>query len=115
MIKYRAMSEDGDYQLRGSSFFHHDTPAAVAQAIKTRLRLTAGEWFLDDREGLGLSRILGVGTQATRDSEITSRILATPGVLEIVSYTSNVTQDRKFEVTVEVLTKFGNATITEIL
>lgn len=112
-MRYRAHSPDGDYVFVGQSPFLIDTPAAVAQAIKTRLRLAAGEWFLDDREGFDLSQVLGNNTQATRDLEVKRVILGTDGVTALVSYFSQVDSQRRFTVEARVDTAYGPVTIQE--
>ena len=46
-MKYRKLTENGDYAFgRGGADMHADTPEAVGQAVLTRLRLFAGEWFV---------------------------------------------------------------------
>lgn len=113
-MKYRAeAAETGDYQFGVSGVFLTDTPAAVAQAIKTRLLLIAGEWFPDLDEGVDYSQIQGHGTEGTRDLVIRQAILDTPGVTELVSYQSNLTAERKFTVTATVLTQYGDTQITQ--
>jgi hypothetical protein len=112
-MRYRKEGATGDY-LFGNAPFLADSPDCVAQAILTRLRLYAGEWFLDKREGLDLDLILGYGTQATRDREVQQRIVETTGVLRIVSYSSNV-DTRAFSVTCTVDTIYGPTTISEVI
>lgn len=113
-MRYRALSGTGDYTFGPASFFLVNSPATVAQAIKTRLALFAGEWFLDLREGLDKSMILGNGTQATRDPEIQQRILGTPGVTNIVSYSSRVVANRAFIVSATVDTQYGQVSIQHV-
>lgn len=113
-MRYRTLSPTDDYQFGTGSPFLINTPETVAQAIKTRMRLMVGEWFLDTREGLDLERILGYRTQGTRDFEIKRRILDTQGVLSLDSYSSQV-EGRNFTVTAVVNTIYGAVTITEIL
>lgn len=111
-MKYRALSPTGDYQFGRAGIFLQDSPATVAQAIKTRLLLWSGEWFLDLTEGTPYeTQILGHGTQDTRDVAIKSRIVETPGVVELLSYSSSVS-GRSMKVDAQVLTQFGNATIS---
>ncbi|EJX4360738.1 hypothetical protein OD522_005447, partial [Salmonella enterica] len=51
-MRYRREDENGDYTFgRGDSGFFVDCPEAVAQAVKTRLQLWQGQWFLDVNEG----------------------------------------------------------------
>lgn len=111
-MRYRKLSPDGDYLFGQVGSFLVDTPEAVAQAIQTRLLLWTGEWFLDSQEGTPYeTAILGYGTQGSRDSAIKQRILGTPGVSQILNYSSNV-QDRKLSVACTVETIYGaNASI----
>ena len=112
-MRYRALSETGDYQFGQSGVFLVNTPEAVAQAVYTRLHLWSGEWFLDTEEGTPYeTRILGAGTQGTRDVAIRERILGTPGVLGLVAYSSTVDGDRKMTMNATVSTVYGNANIT---
>lgn len=111
-MRVRAQDAAGDYQFGRSDLFLVDTPAAVAQVIRNRLSLQTGEWFLDLTEGTPYAEfVLGYGTQGTRDQALQSRILDTPGVQELQSYASSVT-DRRLTVTATVITTFGAVTIT---
>lgn len=114
-MRVRAQSSDGDYTFgQGQANFLIDSPAAVAQAIQTRLLLMTGEWFLDVTEGTPYAtEILGTNTTATRDLAVKRRILQTPGVKQIASYSSRVV-DRKFSVTVTVDTIYGTTATAEV-
>lgn len=114
-MRYREQSPDGDYVFIGTSPFLIDSPAAVAQAIRTRLKLVAGEWFLDNRIGFDLSKVVGNNTQNTRDLEARRVIVTTPGVLSLVSYSSQVNAQRRFFIQGVVDTVYGRITITEAL
>lgn len=91
-MRYRALDADGDMTFgAGQANFLINSPAAVAQAIRTRLLLLVTEWFLDQEEGTPYqTQILGVRTQETRDAAIQDRILGTDGVSSIDSYQSIV-------------------------
>ena len=91
-MRIRAMTATGDMQFGGSvSNFYINSAAGVAQLIETRLKLWAGEWFLDLSEGTPwMSQILGTGTMRLYNAAIRARILGTTGVLSIVSYSSSV-------------------------
>lgn len=84
------MSADGDYTFgRGAANFLKDSSQMVAQRVRTRLLLMTGEWFLDRTEGTDYpGRVLGKNTQGTYDQEFRQRILATPGVRTLLSYSS---------------------------
>lgn len=115
MIRYRQLDANRDYVFGQQSVFLHDSPAAVAQAILTRLLLWTGEWFLDTAEGTPYDTlVLGYGTQGTRDAAVRERILATPGVVSITKYNSSVVA-RGMSVECDVLTEFGPASITSVL
>lgn len=111
-MRYREMDANGDYQFMGFTPFLVDSPEAVAQAVLTRLQLYTKEWFLDSREGLDKDAILGYGTQGTRDQAIQQRVLGTPGVVRIVSYSSSVDETRLFNVDMVLDTIYGQVTIT---
>ena len=112
-MRYRALSVTGDYQFGRIGVFLIDTPEAVAQAIRTRLNLWTGEWFLNTNEGTPYeTRVLGAGTQGTRDAAVRERILGTPGVLSLITYSSAVDADRKMTVSATVETVYGPANIT---
>lgn len=115
-MRYRALSADGDYTFgNGVANFHVDTAEAVAQAILTRLRLWRGEWFLDTTEGTPWADdVLGVGAQATRDAAVRDRVLETPGVTAITTYSSQV-EGRSFSVRATVETIYGPATVEVVL
>lgn len=87
-MRYRQLSPTGDYTI-GKPFFI-DNPQAVQQAIATRLKLWLGEWFLDNSDGTAwLTGVLGERYNKVPDAVIKRRILGTPGVTSIVSYSSN--------------------------
>ena len=109
-MRYRKQTAEGDYSFGAGTTFLVDSPAAVAQAVETRMALHAGEWFLDNREGLDLDSILGNNTQATRDLEVQQRILNTQGVRSLEQYSSKVS-NRHFSVTAVIDTIYGVAPI----
>lgn len=113
-MRYRALDENGDMQFGGGAGqWMVNSPEAVAQAVKTRLLLMAGEWFLDVTEGTPYStEILGEHTATTYDWAIRNRIALTPGVSEIQSYASQLDSDtRALSVQATISTIYGTATI----
>ena len=105
---YRQLDQNGDYQI---GQFIENSPATVAQAVQTRLLLWMGEWFLDITDGTPyMQGILGHNTNY--DFEIQSRILGTPGVTEMVSYSSNVDANRNLSVQATINTIYGQATVS---
>jgi hypothetical protein len=111
-MRYRALSPTGDYQFGKPGIILRDTPAAVAQAVKTRLALWSGTWFLDLSEGTDyIGGVVGAHTQGTRDLIVKDRILGTFGVVALLDYSSSVSE-RRFTVVATVSTAYGAATIT---
>lgn len=96
-MKYRKLSPTGDYTFgKNSGNFFVDNPEAVAQAVRTRLQLAQGEWFLDITEGTPYSsKILGAGKASTYDAAIQDVISGTQGVKKIVAYASGVNPDTR--------------------
>lgn len=117
-MRYRALSPDGDYTFgRGSSNFLTNSPEAVAQAVKTRLALLTGEWFLDTTAGTPYAtEVLGTGTRETYDEAIRERILGTEGVTEITDYSSTFSgETRHLSVTATIDTVYGPVTVQQVL
>lgn len=117
-MRYRALDANGDMVFgQGPSEFLVNSPEAVAQAVKTRLLLISGEWFLDTTEGTPyLTEILGTNTQTIYDQAIQERILATPGVLSIDNYSSSLDRaKRQLSVQCTITTAYGAATVQQVL
>ena len=104
---YRALDGNGDYQI---GVFLANSPAAVGQAVVTRLLLWEGEWFLDVTDGTPWMQDI-IGNNTNYDFEIQNRILDTPGVTDIVSYASSVV-NRKLSVTATINTTYGQTSVT---
>jgi hypothetical protein len=115
---YRKLDNDGDYSFgRGKQDFVSDVNA-VAQAIKTRLLLLVGEWWEDQADGTPMFQsILGIpGSDENIESAdliIKDRILDTPYVTEIITYSSNY-EKRHLDVKYTVNTSFGS-TVTDTI
>jgi hypothetical protein len=86
-MRYRALDQNGDMTFgNGQNNFLIDSPAAIAQAVKTSLLLFMGEWYLNVNDGTPyFESILGYHSQAEADQAIQSQIL---GVQVIVSSTN---------------------------
>lgn len=113
-MRYRELSATGDYTFgRGSGNFLVNSPACVAQAVLTRLKLLQGEWFLDVTEGTPyLQKVMGYNT-VSRDQVIKQRILQTQGVTSIVDYNSTLDpRTRAFSVTATIDTIYGQTTVS---
>jgi hypothetical protein len=109
-LGFRAGDVGGDMVFgRGIKTHWIDNPDAVGQAVLTRLKLELGEWFLDLDEGMPWkTRVLGKYTGDIRDPVIRFRILETPGVQDIMSYSSNLNREtRAFFVEVLINSVYG--------
>jgi len=112
-MKYRKLDVNGDYTLGTGGDFYVDEPAAVAQAVMTRLMLFTGEWFLDTQDGTPWrTEILGKYTKDTYDTVVTQRILSTSGVLGIASYSSAFDgATRQLAIAATIDTIYGQAAV----
>lgn len=116
-MKYRKLDADGDYTLGTGGDFLRDSPETVAQAIKTRLALWRGEWFVNTTDGTPWKEeVLGKRNGRNPDAVIKQRILGTPGVSAIEAYSSRFDGDsRAIYITATVQTQYGSTTINEVL
>lgn len=117
-ITYRKLDDSGDYVFgQQSGNFYKDQPEAVAQAVKTRLGLIEGEWFLDISIGTPYnSQILGAGMVSKYDRAIQTVILNTVGVTRILEYSSQVNPlTRAAQVNCTIETAYGQATFQQNL
>lgn len=116
-MRYRTLSPLGDYTFgQGIGEILSNTPQTVAQAVQTRLQLAQGEWWLDKTEGTPYAtQILGFHTQDLYDQAIKERILDTPDVILIESYSSFLDQNRALSIDCLLETKYGQATLKLVL
>ena len=78
-MRYRKLDADGDYSFGSRQADFPGLPDTVAQAVKTRLMLLRGEWFLDSTEGMPWQgEVLGKQPRASYDWAIRQRMLARP-------------------------------------
>lgn len=113
-MRVRAVDQNGDMQFGANQGnFLSNSPDAVAQVVKSRLSLWLGQWFLDTSQGMPwATKVLGKYTGDTRDAAIQSQILGTPGVLQILNYSSALNRDtRLFSWAATIDTIYGSATI----
>lgn len=105
----RALDENGDIVTRGTQFIGGQDE--IAQTIKTRLALFLGEYFRNIKEGTPwYEQILGKFVSLdVVEAVLRARIANTPGVIRILSFTTDFDLDsRKYSVTSVVLTKYGD-------
>ena len=127
-LRIRALGPDGDYQIfRGvPAEFLVDSPAAVRQKIQTRLLLFQGEFFVDLGAGTPwLQQILGrhasappppgqaPATGTVYDMALKTVIANTPGVSQLVSYSSVLDgSSRALSIEATVMTIFSTTPIS---
>ncbi len=77
-MRYRKLSPTGDMTFgAGQLNFLIDSPAAVAQAVMTTLKLFYGEWYLNTAAGTPwFTGVLGYHSQADADATIQNQILS---------------------------------------
>jgi len=115
-MRYRPLSATGDYTI-GQRWLVN-SPQTVAQAIQTRLKLWQGEWFLDITDGtLYSTQVFGERYNKSPDAAIKDRILGTPGVSQLISYSStfNAPTDgvkRTFTVNAQVQTIYSTTPVS---
>lgn len=109
-MRYRKLSSSGDYSFgNGQLDFYRDVPEAVGQAVKTRLQLWLGEWFLNTQEGTPyMLGILGKHSKEVADVTIQDRVEGTQGMVNISQYESEINPDtRAMTVNLEINTIYG--------
>lgn len=116
-MKYRKLDENDDYVLGSRGDMFHTGTAAVAQAIKTRLKLLVDEWWENTEDGLPLfEQILGAfgGDDNLNgvDLIVQERILSTPNVLELKDFQRDFNiKTRKYTFTAKVNSIYGDLEI----
>ncbi len=113
MMRYRREDSDGDYSFgQGDSTFLINSPDAVALAVKTRLNLWCGDWFLDVEEGTPYREAVLEKNYASAMA-LRERILGTIGVTDIASLDARRDPDtRKITITATINTRYGKTTVT---
>lgn len=113
---YRAQTPTGDFMF-GQNNRLVNSPAAVAQAVKTRLQLIQGEWFLDTSAGVPYQKdVLGKGTLATAPAAILAIIRGTIGVTSVLNFLCGVNpQTRTALITFVLVTIYGSIPISMLL
>lgn len=114
-MKYRRLSPTGDYTFGfGNSSFLTDADA-VCQAIQTKLKMFKGEWWENINDGLPLfQQIAGRAGISAADLLIQSRILETPGVTSIATFTSSMDSNRHYYANITVDTAYGETQAVEV-
>jgi hypothetical protein len=114
-MKYRIEKNDDYVFGAGEGEFLVNSPETVAQAIKTRLNLWQGQWFLNTQQGVPyLQSILGKRNLMTAEREIANAILETPGVKKIEALSVSI-QARRVSVNAIVVTLYGTTKFNEVI
>ncbi|MDC9593497.1 hypothetical protein [Xenorhabdus sp. IM139775] len=111
-MRYRREDND-DYSFgQGDNTFWINSPEAVAQAVKTRLDLWRGDWFLDTAEGTPYREAV-LDRNYASVMALREHILGTVGVTEIASLDAERDPDtRKITITAAINTRYGKTTVT---
>lgn len=82
------MTDDGDLQIDGGSLSLVTGLDGIKQDLIQKLRSFMGEWFLDLSDGVPYYQNILIKNPNPQvvESLLQDRILATPGVLEILSF-----------------------------
>jgi hypothetical protein len=105
---------DGDYAFGcGDNSYLADSPQAVAQAVRSRLMLWRGEWFLDRDEGTPWgSSVLGKQAPELYALAVRDRISGTPGVSSVIEFTTkNESETRRLRFSAKLATVYGEVTV----
>lgn len=113
-MRYRKLDADDDMMFgHQQNDFYMDSVDAVAQAVGTRLRMWAGEFFLDTSDGTAYQNIMGTRSQKNIDPIIRARILGTPGVTSVESLEVEINSTiRQATITARISTIYGAVTVT---
>jgi len=117
-MRYRREDKNSDYVFgAGDKSALSNSPETVAMAVKSRLDLSSGDWFLDDREGTPYKEsVLGKQRSDIYNTAIRDRISGTKGVSEILSYQSEINFDtRKITITASIKTVYGQTEVNAVV
>jgi hypothetical protein len=94
---------------RGAADYWINDRRGVGQLVSTRLRLWQGQWFLAVNDGMPWgTEVLGKYTDDVRDAAVQDRIYATPGMVGVQGYNSQLDrQSRAWTVHASLQTVYG--------
>lgn len=104
------LDPNGDVSfLNGESSVTSIGAEDLAQRLQIRLRTFLGEWFMDNTLGVDWwGRVFGKNRSKTAvDALIQAEILKEPDALQIVTFSSSISTDRKYSATFQVRTEDG--------
>jgi hypothetical protein len=114
-MRYRKQDANGDFTFgHGSGDFFVNEAATVAQAIKTRLLLWLGEYFVDTTVGMPWqTQVLGYHPPDVYDAAIRATIQETPGFAKFINYNSSLNKvTRGLSVNSVVTTIYSGVPVT---
>lgn len=87
-----AQDENGDIALKNGDFYFVTGVDATVQFLKQRLKLIAGEWFLDETKGVPYFDEIFVKNPnpVVLDSIFKTVIIETPGVLALTEFSMDI-------------------------
>lgn len=87
----------------------------LAQRIRIRLNTFQGEWFMDSTLGVDWwNRVMGKNrSKMAVDALIQEAILEEPDALQVLAYSSSISNDRVFSCSFKVRTENGAITATQ--
>lgn len=94
-----------------------DTTDAIVQRLRIRLKFFKAEWFLNLEFGLPFTQTIFVKgvTQGEVDSLFRTQILGTPGVIELLTFTSTLDPaSRAYTTTFSCRASTGDTIILEV-
>lgn len=109
-MRYRKLGPNLDYTFgNGQLDFYRDEPAAVGQAVQTRLLLWQGEWFLNIDEGTPyMIGVLGKKSIAMADATLQDRINGTEGFVDFEEFESEIdSETRRYSFQATINTIYG--------
>lgn len=109
-MRVRAVDANGDMMFGGDqASILRDSPDAVAQVVESRINLWEGQWHLDLSDGTPIEQeVLGRYTANIRDAALQGRILGSPGVDAIKTYTGALDKTtRTYSVSAELKTAYS--------
>lgn len=118
-MRYRKLTATDDFSFGHSQLdFFINSPEAVAQAVKTTLRLWLGEWYLNLNSGTPYAEeIVGKhpDQKATADNALIAVITSVQGVENIQNFSSVIDPaTRKYSAVVGVLNTIYGPTPLQI-
>lgn len=109
-MRVRQLSPTGDMTFGASQLnFLVNSPATVAQVVKTSLLLWLGEWYLDTSVGMPwVQGVLGKHSLDTADVTVQDYILSVQGVTDISEYVSaSIQPERVYSASATIDTAYG--------